>query len=154
MCIRDSPRPRERSSWAHAATAGRPPSRPCGRGGVPRPTAPAGRSRCAAAHADPVRFTLEPFGDLEVTEGATLGECRADLAQLTGTPPTTPLGIAGVLLTEDQVAGVPPWVAGARIESEPGRVAPTSRATARPLAGRNRAGPPARYWHLCLLYTS
>ena len=68
-----------------------------------------------------MRFTLEPFGDLEVTEGATLGECRADLARLTGTPPTTPLGIAGVVLTEDQVAGVPPWVAGARIESEPGR---------------------------------
>jgi len=98
-----------------------------------------------------VRFTLEPFGDLEVTEGATLGECRADLARLTGTPPTTPLGVAGVLLTEDQVAGVPPWVAGARIESEPGRVAPTSRAADRPRGRRNRAGPPARSWHLAVV---
>ena len=98
-----------------------------------------------------MRFTLEPFGDLEVTEGVTLGECRADLARLTGTPPTTPLGIAGVLLTEDQVAGVPPWVAGARIESEPGRVAPTSRAADRPRGGCDRAGPPARSWHLAVV---
>lgn len=62
-----------------------------------------------------MRFTVDPAWDLEVAEGVTLGECRRDLAELTGVPVDAALAVGGITVRDSQVAGVPPWVAGSTV---------------------------------------
>jgi S-DNA-T family DNA segregation ATPase FtsK/SpoIIIE len=76
-----------------------------------------------------VRFTLGPFGDVEVPEGITLGECMADLVDLAGSArPVEPWLIDGSPLVDEQVAGVTPWVQGSRVGGESDPAAAAARA--------------------------
>ncbi|MCL3862748.1 FtsK/SpoIIIE domain-containing protein [Actinotalea sp. K2] len=61
-----------------------------------------------------MRLTLEPGGDLEVPDGATLAECRPALARLTGRDELTDavLTVDGSPVPHEQVAGSPPWEHG------------------------------------------
>lgn len=77
-----------------------------------------------------MRFTLVPVGDLEVPDGVELGACRPGLVELTGSTALAcaPLSARGRRLSEDQVAGVEPWVEGCRVVVGADDV-PASRAT-------------------------
>lgn len=61
-----------------------------------------------------MRFTLDPGGDVDVPDGATLGRCRPALARLTGARELTDavLTVDGTPLPDDHVAGADPWVTG------------------------------------------
>lgn len=61
-----------------------------------------------------MRFTLDPGGDVDVPDGATLGRCRPVLARLTGAKELTDavLMVDGTPLPDDHVAGADPWVPG------------------------------------------
>ena len=65
-----------------------------------------------------MRFTLGPVGDLEVADGVELGACRPGLVELVGSTAlaSAPLSVRGRRLSEDQVAGVEPWVEGCRVD--------------------------------------
>jgi S-DNA-T family DNA segregation ATPase FtsK/SpoIIIE len=84
-----------------------------------------------------VRFTLGPAGDVEVPDGATLGECRPRLAALAPEAGTARLVVDGVPLVAEQVAGVPPWVHGSRVRTS---------AAPDPVASAARSP-----WHLAVL---
>ena len=79
-----------------------------------------------------MRFTVDPAWDLEVDEGVTLGECREQLAALTGVPSDAPLTASGVPLQDSQVAGVAPWVAGSALGVAGGQ---QTAATSAPVGG-------------------
>ena len=61
-----------------------------------------------------MRFTIDPGGDVDVPDGATLGRCRPALARLTGAGELTDavLTVDGTPLPDDHVAGADPWVTG------------------------------------------
>ena len=68
---------------------------------------------------------MDPLGDLEVTDGVTLGQVRADLAALVGADTArAPLTTGGAPLSDDQVCGAPPLAPGARIHIGPGPADP------------------------------
>lgn len=91
-----------------------------------------------------MRFSLAGVGDLEVTPGATLAECRPAIDALLGPAAGASLWVAGRELAPHQVAGLEPWVAGSHVEVGPG-------VGAGPTAG---AGDPERAaacpWHLAV----
>lgn len=66
-----------------------------------------------------MRFTFEPAGDVVVEQGTDLGACREALAALGGSAALLPLSAAGVPLTDDQVAGAPPWTPGSVLRAGP-----------------------------------
>lgn len=66
-----------------------------------------------------MRFSLGFVGDLEVTPGATLRECRPALDALLGPSAGADLSVAGHALAPEQVAGVPPWLPGSHVDVGP-----------------------------------
>ena len=92
-----------------------------------------------------MRFTLEPGGDVEVPDGATLAGCRPGLVRLTGDAGLAgaTVSIDGLVLTDDQVAGVPPWLPGSRVWIGIGPPDPTAQATTAPWHVAVVAGPDA-----------
>lgn len=91
-----------------------------------------------------MRFTLEPVGDLEVPDGATLADCRAGLVVLAGAAlDAAPLTVDGRALAPDHVAGAEPWVAGCLARVGPGPEDPVLRAARAPWHLAVVAGPDA-----------
>ncbi|GEN81649.1 hypothetical protein AFE02nite_33830 [Actinotalea fermentans] len=84
-------------------------------GSTPGPGRPRGAARPAAS-SGVVRFSLGSVGDLDVTPGTTLAECREAVDALLGPSAGAELTVAGRPLAAEQVAGVPPWVPGAHVE--------------------------------------
>lgn len=86
-----------------------------------------------------MRITLDPLGDLDVTDGVTLGQVRAHLVALVGTDAArASLTIGGARLSDDQVCGAPPLEPGAHIHVGPGPADPVGVAARSP-------------WHLAVV---
>lgn len=91
-----------------------------------------------------MRFSLGSVGDLDVTPGATLAECRVTLDAMLGPSAGAELTIGGRPLAPEQVAGVAPWVPGSHVDVGPAGSAPAPDATD-PVTV---AGAP---WHLAVV---
>lgn len=82
------------------------------------PGRPARAARPAASSAI-VRFSLGQVGDVEVTPGTTLAECRDVLDALLGPSAGAELSVSGHVLVPEQVAGLPPWLPGSHVDVGP-----------------------------------
>ncbi|WP_024287581.1 FtsK/SpoIIIE domain-containing protein [Cellulomonas sp. KRMCY2] len=92
-----------------------------------------------------MRFTLEPGGDVDVPDGATLAGCRPGLVRLTGRSDLAHLTLTvdGQVVSGDQVAGAVPWLPGSRVRVGAGPPDPTMLATTAPWHVAVVAGPDA-----------
>ncbi|MDO8119946.1 FtsK/SpoIIIE domain-containing protein [Isoptericola sp. b490] len=109
----------------------------------PQHAGPVQGARRRGGHPARMRFTLEPGGDVHVPDGVALGACRPGLVELVGSTALAeaPLSVAGRPLTEDQLAGVAPWVEGSRVAVAAGTA---------PAPGPLRSGSRAGRWQVAV----